>query len=60
MENNKIYFTLVGEPLFYGHSILEKGMELTLVKIENNICSAIEYVLSYGASCSLKGEVFNG
>ena len=36
MENNKIYFTLVGEPLFYGHSILEKGMELTLVKNPNN------------------------
>ena len=36
MENNKIYFTLVGEHLFYGHSILEKGMELTLVKNPNN------------------------
>ena len=60
MENNKIYFTLVGEPLFYGHSILEKGMELTLVKIENNTCATIEYVLSYGAICSLKGEVVNG
>ena len=60
MENNKIYFTLVGEHLFYGPSILEKGMELTLVKIENNTCAIIEYVLSYGAICSLKGEVVNG
>ena len=104
MENNKIYFTLVGEHLFNGHSILEKGMGLTLVKnpnneydpetieikvaglgqigyvansvttrkgvsysagrlvdkIENNTCATIEYVLSYGAICSLKGEVVNG
>lgn len=28
----KIYFTLVGEYLFCEHSVLEKGMELTLVK----------------------------
>ena len=29
-------------------------------KIENNTCAIIEYVLSYGAICSLKGEVVNG
>lgn len=97
MEDKKIYFTLVGEHLFYGHAVLEKGMDLVLVKnpsneydpetieikaegldtiayvansvatrkgdsysagrlydkIGDNVRAKIEYVLNYGALCSV-------
>ena len=33
---NKIYFTITGTHLFYGPGVLEKGMEITLVKNPNN------------------------
>ena len=36
MDAKRIYFTLVGEQLFYGHSVLEKGMDLVLVKNPSN------------------------
>lgn len=32
---NKIYFTITGTHLFYGPGILEKNMEITLVKNPN-------------------------
>lgn len=98
MGKEKIYFTLTGEHLFYGHSVLEKGMELFLIKdpsnkydpetieikvngldtigyvansvatrkgvsysagrlvdkIEDNARATIEFVLDYGAICSLR------
>ena len=101
MEAKKIYFTLVGEHLFYGHAVLEKGMELVLVKnpsnkydpetieikaegldtiayvansvatrkgvsysagrlydkIGDNVSAKIEYVLDYGALCSLSVDL---
>lgn len=45
----KIYFTLVGEHLCFEHSVLEKGMELTLVKKPNELDpETIEVVVSEG------------